>query len=49
MKFFNIRVVEADSLGEAWNQVEEGNFEEWDKMCDEVYTLEQLKQILNNE
>ena len=49
MRFFSIRVVEAENLEEAWNQVEEGNFVEWDEMCDEVYTLEQLKQILDNE
>jgi hypothetical protein len=49
MKYFSIRVVEANNLEEAWAQVEEGNFEEWEEMCDEVYTLEELIKKLTNE
>lgn len=49
MKFFNIRVVEADNFNEAIDKVRFGDFEEEDNLCDTIYTLEDLKQILDNE
>lgn len=49
MKFYNIRVVEADNFSEAMDKVQFGDFEEDDDLCDTVYTLDELKQILDNE
>ena len=49
MKFFNIRVIEAEDFAEAIDKVQFGDFEEEDNLCDTIYTLEELKEILDNE
>lgn len=49
MKFFNIRVVEAEDFSEAIDKVQSGYFEEEDNLCDTIYTLEELKTYLSYE
>ena len=42
MKYYSIRVVNADNKDEAIEQVEQGEFDESDPLCDEVLTEEEL-------
>lgn len=49
MKFFSIRVIEAEDFTEAIDKVQFGDFEQEDNLCDTIYTLEELKEILDNE